>query len=167
MLSAVSPCRFLHPTICALINISTGVYTLCSFTWRSAWGEGTQLEFPLKNTHPSHTSPWPCSEPGVLLPWMTCVLLHGPEADIRGQDICAGNSRGGWNKGVATPSVTAEAEGRMGRELVFWDPAKINSTKGGKWKKYVDAHLAPNLLHYLWPVFFLLGSREVSDYWLL
>lgn len=152
MLSVVWLCGFFHPTVCSLINISTGVYTLCSFKWRSAGGKAHRVS--------PEEHPW-------LHTCCTCLLLHGPEANSRGQDICVGNSWDGWDNGVAAPSENVEGEERMGRQLFFWDPGKITSTKGGKWRKYVNAHLAPNLLHYLWSVFFLLGSRDVSDCWLL
>lgn len=93
-----------------LINI-TAFYSP-NFVWPLFWGINTK-KFSLG--HPCLASPLPCSKPAA--PWVVWILLHGAEANVRVWDIPAGNSQGGMDKGVATPSVTAEAERRTGTEL--------------------------------------------------
>ena len=70
MLSAVSPCGFLHPTLHTLTNISTGVYTLSSFKGRSVTGKGTEVGFPLRSTPASHLAT-------AVLPPHHAHVLHG------------------------------------------------------------------------------------------
>lgn len=110
--------------------------------------------------------PLPCPAPSQQHHgWFgfSCTIEQRPTGELG--IFMQGTAKVGWIKGW--PLHKWPQKQRGGRRQSFLASWSITSTKEGKWKKYVDAHLAPSLLHYLWLVFFLLGSRDVSDYWLL
>ena len=56
--------------------------------------------------------------------------------------------------------MPAKVEVRMGTRVGFLRCWKITRIKGGKWKNYVDGHLAPTLTLFMTPH----GGRGLNDY---
>lgn len=64
---------------------------------------------------------------------------------------------------MAAPRMPAKVEVRMGTRVGFLRCWKITRIKGGKWKNYVDGHLAPTLTLFMTPH----GGRGLNGYRLL